>query len=101
MLAPFIVCHVPDQLERVRAALDDATETADRDVREQLASIDEGLMELLGGDKTQRTTPHEDRLRELIEKLDGLRDEADGETSAHVGEARELLDDYRERRYTK
>ena len=92
---------MPDQLERVRAELDEAAETADRDVREQITSIDQGLMELLGGDNTQRTTPHEDRLRELIEKLDGLRDEADRETSAHVAEARELLDAYRKRRHTK
>ncbi|MFC7157363.1 hypothetical protein ACFQPA_18195 [Halomarina halobia] len=91
-----------DRPTRIREELQRASDTAneDRDVREQLRSLDEGLMELVGGDKTEDEPPHEDRLAELEEKLAGLRDRSEGETSGHIRNAERLLGEYRERRET-
>lgn len=89
-----------DRAERARAELDRASETAPDDVQEQLHSLDEGLAELVGGDATQETPPHDDRLRELLKKLDGLGDQVDGETRSRVEAARELIDDYRQTHQT-
>lgn len=87
-----------DRIERVRAELEEARETAERDVRVQLDSVDEGLSEVLGGDKTRESHPHADRLAELVATLDGLEEEAEGETRTHVAEAQTLLkDDMKER----
>lgn len=90
-----------DRTERARAELERASETAEANVREQLQSIDEGLDELLGGDTTEDSRPHGDRLRELAEKLEGLEHETEGETRTHVEEARTLIDDYREEHGTR
>lgn len=80
-----------DRPERVREELERATEGADRDVREQLRSIEEGLDEIFGGDKTRDAPPHPDRLAELEEKLAGLGDEADGDVHRHVATAEALV----------
>lgn len=90
-----------DRIERARTELERASETAKAHVREQLQSIEEGLDELVGGDKTEESRPHGDRLRELAEKLDGLGREAEGETRAHIEEARTLIDSYQEEHGTK
>lgn len=90
-----------DQVKRARDELTRARETAVRDVREQLDSIDEGLMELVGGDKTRESLPHDDRLAELVKKLDGLHDQAEGETRTHIESARELIDGYRQTHRTE
>lgn len=93
---PTVRCgHVTDQAERAREELQRASETAVRDVRLQLQTIDQGLAELVGGDVTKETRPHDDRLRELVEKLDALHDEAEGETRDHIASASELIEDYR------
>ncbi|WP_254546559.1 DUF7553 family protein [Halomarina pelagica] len=89
-----------DRPTRIREELQRASDAADedREIREQLRSIDEGLMELVDGDKTTDEPPHPDRLAELEEKLAGLSERADGETSRHVRTAATLLDEYREER---
>lgn len=87
-----------DELERTRDELQAAAESADRDVMEQLESIDEGLQEIVGGDKTQDEPAHADRLAELEEKLDGLRGETDGDTERRVTNAASLIGAYRENR---
>lgn len=86
-----------DQLARAREAVGRASDTADDTVREQLRSLDEGLMELTGGDKTQEsdTTTEGDRLEEIEAKLAGLMDETDGDTRAHIEDARDYIDEYR------
>ncbi|QLG64212.1 DUF7553 family protein [Halorarum salinum] len=84
-----------DRSERVREELERATEGADRDVREQLRSIEEGLDEILGGDKTRDAPSHPDRLAGLEEKLAGLGDETDGDVHRHVATAEALVAGYR------
>lgn len=90
-----------DRVEEARTELERARETAAAHVREQLDSIDEGLGELLGGEKTKEERPHGDRLRELAAKLEGLGRETEGETRAHIEEARTLVDAYLENHGTK
>lgn len=116
-----------DELARARAALQRASdETDDPTVREQLRSLDEGVMELVGGEKTEATpaegdpadagdetteaAPAEgdpadaavqgDRLEEVESKVVGLADETDGVTRDHLGEVRDALDAYR-RKYAR
>lgn len=88
-----------EQLKAARQAVQQASDTADdREVQEQLASIDEGLEELSGDDKTQPSDPaaEGDRLQELEEKLAGLLDETDGATEQEVQEARDAIDTFRQ-----
>lgn len=95
-LAPTVL-H--EQLKAARQAVQQASDTADdRDVREQLASIDEGLEELSGDDKTQESDPSEegDRLQKLEETLAGLLDETDGATEEEIQEARDAIDTFRQ-----
>lgn len=87
-----------DDLERAREELQTAAGSADRAIREQIESVDEGLMEIVGGDKTKDRPPHADRLAELEETLGGLREEADGETERRVTKAASLIESYRESR---
>lgn len=84
-----------DRPKRIQEELERATEGADRDVREQLESIEEGFEEILGGDKTADTHPHADRLEELEKKLSALADETDGEGHRHLTTAEALLAGYR------
>lgn len=88
-------------LIRARTDLERASDSADSTVREQLRSIDEGLEEIVGGEKTRDEPPHGDRLAELEKKLDGLVDEADGETREAIEAALGRIDDYRHRETTE
>ena len=82
--------HDPDEhLKRVRERLQAATEAADRPVDTQLNSITAGVFEEQEGHLTQpEPGPKVDRIVEIAEKLDGLAEEASGETVDHVLAAR-------------
>lgn len=88
-------------LIRARTDLERASDTADHTLREQLRSIDEGLEEIVGGDKTRDEPPHGDRLVELERKLEGLAEETDGETREAIETARRRIDAYRRRETTE
>ncbi|SEW14947.1 DUF7553 family protein [Natrinema salifodinae] len=83
--------HDPDDhLKRVREGLQQATDTADRTVESQLNSITAGVFEEQEGHLTQPDPgPKRDRIAEVAEKLDGLADQATGETRDHILTARE------------
>lgn len=98
-----------DQLEAARKAVRRASDNADeRDVQNQLKSIDEGLGELdneketqpsePGEQKTRQTDPAEegDRLQEVEKKLAGLLDQTDGAAQTEIEEARDAIDTYRQ-----
>lgn len=82
-----------------RRAIQRAAVTADdRQDRLVLKSIDEGLMELGGGDKTiEDADAHADRVDELEQKLSALEENVDGRTYDHLQTARERFERYRER----
>lgn len=83
-------------LRQARTEIDTASGHADSTIREQLRSIDEGLLELLEGDKTDSEVPPEtDELRELESKLAGLEDQTNEQTQQHIETAREHLLAYR------
>ena len=88
--------HEPDEhLKRVRERLQAATETADRPVDTQLNSITAGVFEEQEGHLTQSDPgPKVDRIVELAEKLDGLTEEASGETVDHIRKARDHCLEY-------
>lgn len=90
--------HEPDEhLKRVRERLQRATDGADRTVKSQLNSITAGVFEEQEGHITQpEPGPKRDRIAELAEKLDGLADEASGETTDHVLAARDHCLEYLE-----
>lgn len=78
------------ELERAREELRHASDAADRPIQEQLDSIQEGIFEELGGDRTQNEPgPKVDRIAELIEKLEGLSEEASGDPARRIDQARE------------
>lgn len=83
------------QADRIRETLQRAADSGDGNVQEQLRSLDEGFMEIVEGEKTKDTPPHDDRLAELEEKLAGLIQETDGETRRLIREAETLIGDYR------
>ncbi|RRJ33781.1 DUF7553 family protein [Halocatena pleomorpha] len=88
-----------DQLSVARRSVQRASETTDNAVvREQLASIDEGLMELTDGQTTQDTDPgmEVERLTPIEEKLTGLLDTASGDTETQIAEARDAIDIFRQ-----
>ncbi|UPM42723.1 DUF7553 family protein [Halocatena salina] len=88
-----------DQLSVARRSVRRARETTDNAaVREQLASIDEGLMELTEEQTTQDTDPatEVDRLTPIEEKLAGLLDAASGDTETQIAEARDAIDIFRQ-----
>lgn len=89
------------QLDRARREIERAAADAEGTVREQLQSIDEGLEEIAGGDETRDAHPHDDRLAELEQKLDGLADETDGEVRAAIDAARRWIHDFRRRDATE
>lgn len=89
------------QLARARTEIERAADDAEGPVREQLQSIDEGLAEIAGGDRTRDEHPHDDRLAELQQKLDGLSDETDGEARAAIDAARRWIHDFRRRDATE
>lgn len=79
-------------LRQARTEIDQASDHADSTVREQLRSIDEGLLELLEGDKTASEAPPETaELRELESKLAGLEAQTNEQTRQHIETAREQL----------
>ncbi|WP_247002481.1 DUF7553 family protein [Halosolutus gelatinilyticus] len=88
--------HEPDEhLKRVRERLQRAAETADRPVDTQLHSITAGVFEEQDGDLTQSEPgPKVDRIAEVAEKLDGLTEEASGETVKHIRIARDHCREY-------
>lgn len=84
------------RLDRARESLRAAEESASNQVREQLLSIEEGLDELVGGDKTEDGAgPHPDRIEEIEEKLTGLESETEGATQDRIEDARDHLLTYR------
>lgn len=87
-----------DDLAEARRAVQRAANTADdREAREVLKSVDEGLMEIGGGEKTRESHPHADRVEELEERLVALEEEVQGQTYDHLLAARERFERYRER----
>lgn len=87
-----------NDLAEAREAIQRAANTADdREAREVLTSVDEGLMEIGGGEKTKDTHPHADRVEELEERLVDLEEDVEGGTYDHLMSARERLERYRER----
>lgn len=79
-----------NRLERAREELRRASDAADRPIQEQLDSIQEGIFEELDGGRTQdEPEPKVDRIAELLEKLEGLSEEASGETTRRIDRARD------------
>lgn len=82
-------------LQRAAEELELASRTAGRAVQEQVHSIRQGLVEEDEGDSTREEPgPKVDRVAEVSEKLEGLEDEADGETREHVAQARSYVRAY-------
>ncbi|RDI69680.1 DUF7553 family protein [Halopelagius longus] len=85
-----------DEIARAREEMERAGDEAESNVREPLMSLSEGLMEVVGGDKTQDTRPHDDRLREVEHRLDELEEEAEGSPRERIRRAKALIADYRQ-----
>lgn len=85
-----------DEIARAREEIERAGDEAESNVREPLMSLSEGLMEITGGDKTQDTQPHDDRLREVEHQLGELEDEAEGSPRERIRRAKTLIEDYRQ-----
>lgn len=82
-------------LERAREELRAATDGADRDVRTQLESIDVGIFEEEGGDRTRdEPGPKPDRLAEIYATLEELSTEANGSTAERIDRARAAIREY-------
>lgn len=95
-LRPF---GVTDQLSIARESIRQASEMADqRDVQDQLKSLDEGIEELTSEEKTQESDPtvEVDRLEQVEEKLAGLLEETDGAVNTRIEEARDAIDVFRQ-----
>ncbi|ELZ27988.1 hypothetical protein C474_15844 [Halogeometricum pallidum JCM 14848] len=86
-----------DELDTARNEIQAAAANSEGTVNEQLSSLDEGIMELGGGDKTTDAHVHVDRVAELEEKLDDLESETEGETRRHIENATAALRSLRER----
>lgn len=84
-------------LDQARTEIQQASEHAESDVRENLLSIDDGLQELAGGDKTAESDleNEEGRFTEIEEKLRGLMEETSEEVEDRLQNARDELDAYR------
>lgn len=77
-----------DHLRRAHEELETAERNADRQVREQLQSIDQGVFEEQDGVRTQDDPgPKPDRIAELREKLERLEERADEPTGSHIDRA--------------
>ena len=86
-------------LSAARTELQAASDDAKAHVREQLHSVDEGLAELVEGEKTDDAEPHLDRLRELEQKLLGLEDEIENDVvRERVDAATDNIAEYRNAR---
>jgi hypothetical protein len=89
-------------LSEVRTAIQRASDRVERQDHEQLRSIDEGITELVEGEKTNDAGPQLDNLRELEQKLSGLEDEIDDDVASdHVATARKRIAEYRDERARK
>lgn len=87
-----------DQLERAREEMRRASDDAGRVVQEQLNTIELGIFEEDEGDLTREEPgPKVDRIVEIVQKLDGLAEEAEDEAVAErIENARDLLESYLE-----
>ena len=85
-----------ERLDRARQELQWASEHADAHVQTQLESLEGGLFEEEEGTITKDDPgPKVDRIVEVVEKLDGLADEADNaDVSERIGNAHDLLEAY-------
>lgn len=84
-----------DEIARAREEMERAGDEAESNVREPLMSLSDGLKELAGGDKTQDTRPHDDRLLEVEHRLDELADETEGTPRERIRRAKTLVENYR------
>lgn len=90
-----------EELSEAREAIQRASEVADdATVREQLDSIDEGLMEMTehpgdGPAKTAGDVPHGENLEEVEEKIVDLASRTGEPTRSHLEDARDGIDAYR------
>lgn len=96
-----------EELSRARDAIQRASEHADDStVREQLRSIDEGLMEMTHSEKqtlrakTSGNVPDGDDLQEIEETVVALTSETNSEARSCLHEARDEIDAYR-RKFTR
>ena len=70
-----------------------ASDVADGEIQRHINSIDEGLMELVEGDKMTDAEADPDRVAELEEKLAGLSAETDDQAIvSHIENALDHLD---------
>lgn len=88
-----------DAIQRASGTVDDAT------IREQLDSIDEGLMEMTVDAegtpaKTEGDVPHGENLKEVEEKVVGLASRTEEPTRSYLEDARDSIDAYR-RKFTR
>lgn len=85
-----------DHLEKARTELNRARNEAGGVMQSQLDSIEEGIFEEIGGEKTQdEPGPKADRIAELADKLDGLEEEVESyETRQRIATARDHLRAY-------
>lgn len=82
-------------LDLAREELEAASEEAGGLVMRQLDSIDEGIFEEEGGERTRdEPGPKVDRVAELSEKLQGLEREAEGPVAERIATAREYVQAY-------
>ncbi|WP_224332806.1 DUF7553 family protein [Haloprofundus halobius] len=93
--------HSDEPIAAARAEIRRASDRTDGETREQLLSLDEGLMELGGGDKVESDgPPKEDRVEQVEETLVGLANELDDDhwIQDRLETARDYLDQYRQER---
>lgn len=70
-------------------------DNADSHVHTQLESLESGISQEEGDDATDDPGPKVDRVVEVMEKLDGLEEEADhGDVAERIGNAHDLLEAY-------
>lgn len=85
-----------DHIQQARQSIQQAADAARANVREQLLHVDEGLMEIESGDKTDQTVSDPETLETIEEKLVGLVDQVDNsEAQHHLRDARDCLDLHR------
>ena len=84
-----------DRTERARQELELAADRADdRDVREQLHTIQQGFAAVLEDEEESGGRPLTDRLKEIEDKLAGLAQETEGEANRHINTAEALIAGY-------
>ena len=84
-----------DRTARARRELERAADLADdRDVKEQLHTLQQGFAEVIEDEEGGGGLPHTDRLKEIEDKLSGLAEETEGETNRHINTAEALIAGY-------